>query len=161
MLSDFEKRQLDDEGYLVLPDLMSRELLHELRARIEELFAAEGAAAGSEFKQEPNARRLANLVNKGEVFERAILTPEVLECMEHVLGPEFKLSSLNVRVADPYSDCSQPCTPIAAPSPTNAATGSAIRSGCWTISPPKMAPSACCRDRTSGAGCRKTRWPTP
>lgn len=108
MLSEPGKRQLDREGYLVLPDLMSRELLDGLRARIDELFAAEGAAAGSEFKQEPGARRLANLVNKGEIFEQAILTPEVLACMAHVLGAEFKLSSLNVRAADPYSDCSQP-----------------------------------------------------
>jgi len=108
MLSDFEKRQLDDCGYLALPGLMGPELLREVRARIEELFAQEGAAAGSEFKQEPHARRLANLVNKGEVFERVILTPKLLECMEHVLGPGLKLSSLNVRVADPHSDCAQP-----------------------------------------------------
>src|SRR4029077_20418993 len=84
------------------------ELLEGLRSRIEELLAQEGAAAGSEFKQEANARRLANLVNKGEIFLRVIETPEVLECMQHVLGNRFKLSSLNVRSADPYSDCSQP-----------------------------------------------------
>jgi ectoine hydroxylase-related dioxygenase (phytanoyl-CoA dioxygenase family) len=87
---------------------MSNELLEALRLRVDQLFAEEGAQAGFEFKQEPNARRLANLVNKGEVFERAIATPQVLECIEHVLGPEFKLSSLNVRAADPLSDCAQP-----------------------------------------------------
>jgi ectoine hydroxylase-related dioxygenase (phytanoyl-CoA dioxygenase family) len=108
MLSEAEKRQLDEQGYLVLANLMSRETLASLRARVEELFAQEGTAAGSEFKQEPNARRLANLVNKGQIFERAIATPQVLACMEHVLGPAFKLSSLNVRAADPLSDCSQP-----------------------------------------------------
>ena len=108
MLSEAGKRQLDCEGYLVLAGLMGRELLEGLRARVEELFAEEGAAAGSEFKQEPNARRLANLVNKGQIFEQAIQTPPVLECMAHVLGPRFKLSSLNVRAGDPYSDCSQP-----------------------------------------------------
>ena len=108
MLSEARKRQLDEEGYLVLPNLMDGEMLASLRARVEELFSQEGAAAGSEFKQEPNARRLANLVNKGQIFERAIATPEVLACMEHVLGPAFKLSSLNVRAADPLSDCSQP-----------------------------------------------------
>ncbi len=108
MLSEAGKQQLDRKGYLVLPDLMTRELLDGLRARIDQLFAAEGSAAGSEFKQEPGARRLANLVNKGQIFEQAIQTPEVLACMAHVLGPEFKLSSLNVRAADPYSDCSQP-----------------------------------------------------
>ena len=108
MLSEADKRQLDEKGYLVLAGLMDAKLLAELRARVEELFTEEGAAAGSEFKQEPNARRLANLVNKGQVFERTIATPQVLACMEHVLGPEFKLSSLNVRAADPLSDCSQP-----------------------------------------------------
>jgi ectoine hydroxylase-related dioxygenase (phytanoyl-CoA dioxygenase family) len=108
MLSDWEKQQLDECGYLVLPNLMGPDLLAELRARVDELFASEGAAAGSEFKQEPHARRLANLMDKGEVFERVILTPRVLECMEMVLGPEFKLSSLNVRSADPHGDCAQP-----------------------------------------------------
>jgi hypothetical protein len=108
MLSEAGKQQLDSEGYLVLPHLMRGEFLESLRQRIEELFAEEGVRAGSEFKQEPNARRLANLVNKGEIFGRAIATPAVLECMEHVLGPQFKLSSLNVRAADPFADCGQP-----------------------------------------------------
>ena len=44
---------------------MTPELLGALRRRIDELFAEEGARAGSEFKQEPEARRLANLVDKG------------------------------------------------------------------------------------------------
>ena len=108
MLSGPDRQQLDDKGYIVIRDLIGPELLVALRTRIEELFAQEGRAAGSEFKQEVNAQRLANLVNKGEIFERVIETPQVLECMEHVLGSRFKLSSLNVRSADPYSDCSQP-----------------------------------------------------
>jgi hypothetical protein len=70
MLSDSEKRQLDECGYLVLPGLMGRELLCEVRERVEELLVQEGVRAGSEFKQEPHARGLANLVDKGEVFER-------------------------------------------------------------------------------------------
>ena len=97
MLTDSEKRPLDKQGYLTLPDLMGPELLAELREKVDELFAHEGAAAGAEFKQEPNARRLANLVNKGEVFERIILAPMVLDAVRAVLGPEFKLSSLNAR----------------------------------------------------------------
>jgi ectoine hydroxylase-related dioxygenase (phytanoyl-CoA dioxygenase family) len=107
-MTDADRRQLDEQGYLVLPGLMSRELLERLRTRIEELFDEEGAQAGSEFKQEPGARRLANLVNKGRVFEEVILTPEVLEAMAHVLGPKFKLSSLNARSANPHSPSDQP-----------------------------------------------------
>ncbi|HLN04374.1 MAG TPA: phytanoyl-CoA dioxygenase family protein [Bryobacteraceae bacterium] len=108
MLCAPEKRQLDQEGYLIIEDLMGLGMLRALRERIDQLFAEEGDQAGCEFKQEPHARRLANLVNKGEIFECAIVTPRVLECMAHVLGPEFKLSSLNVRVAGPNSNCSQP-----------------------------------------------------
>ncbi len=107
-MTDADRRQLDELGYLVLPGLMPPELLERLRRRVDELFAEEGANAGSEFKQEPGARRLANLVNKGRVFEEVILTPEVLEAMAHVLGPKFKLSSLNVRSADPHSPVDQP-----------------------------------------------------
>ena len=108
MLSASHKRQLDDQGYLILDDLMGPELLGALRQRIDQLFAEEGDQAGAEFKHEPNARRLANLVNKGKIFERAIEAPLVLECMAHVLGPDFKLSSLNVRVAGPHSNSAQP-----------------------------------------------------
>jgi ectoine hydroxylase-related dioxygenase (phytanoyl-CoA dioxygenase family) len=107
-MTDADRRQLDEHGYLVLPGLMPPELLERVRARVEELFAEEGDRAGSEFKTEPGARRLANLVNKGRVFEELILTPAVLEAMAHVLGERFKLSSLNVRSADPFSPCDQP-----------------------------------------------------
>jgi ectoine hydroxylase-related dioxygenase (phytanoyl-CoA dioxygenase family) len=108
MLTDSERRQLDEQGYLLLPGVMDAGLLARARQRIDELFAEEGEAAGSEFKQEPGARRLANLVNKGRLFEEIILTPTVLECMAQVLGPRFKLSSLNARSTDPNSEADQP-----------------------------------------------------
>jgi ectoine hydroxylase-related dioxygenase (phytanoyl-CoA dioxygenase family) len=103
-----EKDQLDHEGYLALEDFMSDAMLEALRRRVDELFAEEGCRAGSEFKQEQQTRRLANLVDKGEVFEQAIAMPDLLERVAHVLGPEFKLSSLNVRSANPHSDWVQP-----------------------------------------------------
>jgi hypothetical protein len=108
LLSVSQRRQLDEEGWLALPGLMSPELLGTLRRRVEELFEEEGAAAGSEFKMEPGARRLANLVNKGRVFEEVILTPVVLQCMAQILGPRLKLSSLNVRSAEPGDGKGQP-----------------------------------------------------
>jgi hypothetical protein len=107
-MTDADRRHLDEQGYLVLPGLMPAELLDLVRERVEELFAEEGERAGSEFKTEPGARRLANLVNKGRVFEDVILTPGVLHAMAHVLGERFKLSSLNVRSADPFSPSDQP-----------------------------------------------------
>jgi phytanoyl-CoA dioxygenase PhyH len=100
--------QLDRDGYLILENNMGPQLLGELRQRIGQLFLSEGEQAGSEFKQEEQTLRLANLVDKGEVFERAIAMPEILERIGHVLGPQFKLSSLNARSANPHSTWVQP-----------------------------------------------------
>jgi ectoine hydroxylase-related dioxygenase (phytanoyl-CoA dioxygenase family) len=102
------KRRLDEEGYVVLEDFMGPALLTELRGRFQELFAAEGDQSGSEFKQEPGCRRLANMVDKGEVFRTIIAMPRVLELVGQVLGPEFKLSSLNARSVNPGGAGAQP-----------------------------------------------------
>lgn len=107
-MTPHQKEQLQSDGYVVLPDFMGTELLHEVRQRVDELFLSEGDQAGAEFKQEEQTQRLANLVDKGEVFGRAIAMPEILECVGAVLGPEFKLSSLNVRSANPQSTWVQP-----------------------------------------------------
>ena len=102
-----QRDQLEGLGYLVLPGFMTAELLTTLRERTEQLFEEEGENAGWEFRKEPGSRRLANLVAKGEVFERIVSLPELLEYVAAVLGPEFKLSSLNARSANPHSAESQ------------------------------------------------------
>jgi ectoine hydroxylase-related dioxygenase (phytanoyl-CoA dioxygenase family) len=107
-LMDAERRQLDDRGYVVLESCMGEDLLRELRAQIAGVFEAEGDRAGHEFRTEAQAHRLANLVDKGDVFGRAILLPRVIDCVRHVLGPGIKLSSLNARSADPNGDVPQP-----------------------------------------------------
>jgi ectoine hydroxylase-related dioxygenase (phytanoyl-CoA dioxygenase family) len=107
-MTDERKQQLDERGYVVLEDAIPPDLLHALRSRILELYQEEGDCAGSEFRLEAHAHRLANLVDKGAVFQRAIALPAVLDCVRHVLGPEFKLSSLNARSADPGSEEGQP-----------------------------------------------------
>lgn len=99
---------LERDGYLVLEDFMSDSLLARLRERTDELFALEGAAAGSEFRKEENADRLANLVAKGKVYEEIVSMPDVLDHIRQVLGPRFKLSSLNARTAPPLSNSHQP-----------------------------------------------------
>ena len=108
MLTQSQRRQLDELGYLVLPELVSPSLLAALRERVEMLWELEGDDAGSEFRPEPGARRLANLVDKGAVFAELVVVPEILECIEHVIGPAFKLSSLNARSANPHNAEAQP-----------------------------------------------------
>lgn len=83
-------------------------MLAELRQLTDQLLEQEGQNAGSEFKQEPGCIRLANLADKGKVFERVISHPAVLEAMAAILGDRFKLSSINYRSTNPYSSETQP-----------------------------------------------------
>jgi len=107
-ISEEHGRQLDERGFVTLDGFIAPELRKRLVDRIEALFAEEGDAAGAEFKQEPGARRLANLVDKGDVFVECIGEPRLLEYVSHVLGKRFKLSSLNARSANPWNDAAQP-----------------------------------------------------
>jgi hypothetical protein len=108
MLSPADKRQLDDLGYLVLSGFVPPPMLEELRERCEALWAEEGDDAGSEFRPEPGTRRLANLVDKGAIFAEVVSMSAILECMEHVIGPGYKLSSLNARSTNPHNGDAQP-----------------------------------------------------
>ena len=107
-ISPEERQRLDQDGFLVLEDFVPPDHLEALRDRIHRLFEELGARAGFEFKQEPQTDRLANLIDYDDVFQRAVALPKLLACVAQVLGPEFKLSSLNARSARPHSDWTQP-----------------------------------------------------
>jgi ectoine hydroxylase-related dioxygenase (phytanoyl-CoA dioxygenase family) len=100
-LTQEEKRFLDENGYLVLEDVLSHVRIERLRARLDELLQEEGDAAGLEVHQEQGTERLADLVNKGEIFEVSFTHPRVLAGIAHVLKGDLKLSSLNARFAKP------------------------------------------------------------
>ena len=107
-MTKVEQAALDTSGYVVLERFLPSGLLAQVRARVEGLYEQEGENAGAEFRKEPGSRRLANLVDKGEIFERLIAMPEILERVGYVLGKDFKLSSFNARSADPPSNEPQP-----------------------------------------------------
>ena len=62
-LTDAERSALDDDGYVILPDMIDAGRLEEMRARYEYLMEQEGASAGKEVHQEAGTRRLSDLVN--------------------------------------------------------------------------------------------------
>lgn len=107
-LSAIEMQRLDEDGYLLLEEFVDAGLLAQLRTAVEELFRAEGESAGREFKQEPGCLRLANLVNKGDVFRTVILFSRLLDYVRRVLGPSIKLSSLHARRVPPHGLRGQP-----------------------------------------------------
>ncbi|MBC6998304.1 phytanoyl-CoA dioxygenase family protein [Cytophaga sp. FL35] len=109
MLTSEEIDFLEKNGYLNLGPLLTPEEVIAVNNRITELLTDEGENAGSELAdskyirhpKEEGADRLADLVNKGEVFDVFYTHPKVLAAMEAVLGHKYKLSSLNYRAAKP------------------------------------------------------------
>ncbi len=100
-LSSAEIQHLDEQGYLPLSGILTPAQVSAIRRRVEELIAIEGDEAGTEFKQEDGAHRLANLVDKDSLFEVCFSHPRVLAAINHVLKGDFKLSSLNGRASVP------------------------------------------------------------
>ena len=92
--------RLDRDGYAPLPGVLDGAQVEAIRTRLAELMDAEGDQAGIEVHQEAGTDRLADLVNKGEMFRPCFTDSRVLACMAYVLG-DFKLSSLNFRAALP------------------------------------------------------------
>ena len=106
-LSKKEKHFLDENGYLILGQLLSPVQLVHIRAHLQKLMESEAEMAGSELLDSKHIRhpkedgvdRLADLVNKGEVFDIFYTHPRLLAAISHVLGLDFKLSALNYRAS--------------------------------------------------------------
>ena len=100
-LSSKEKDFLDVNGYLPLENILTQEQITNMIRRLDELAELEGEDAGKELHQEGGTIRVSNLVNKGPMFEIGFSHPRVLAAIHHVIGPRFKLSSLDCRMALP------------------------------------------------------------
>ncbi|XWW46185.1 phytanoyl-CoA dioxygenase family protein [Fibrella sp. USSR17] len=115
MLTKEEIEFLDTYGYLDLGRLLTTDQVNRINDRLAELIQSEGANAGYELAEskyirhpkEEGADRLADLVNKGEVFDVFYTHPRVLAGIEAVLGQHYKLSSLNYRAAKPNKGLQQ------------------------------------------------------
>lgn len=100
---DEARRQLDELGYCVVPNVLSRGEVAALKARLVEQAAGErarGVAFHDGGASRPN-QRVWMLLNKGRVFRDLMLHPIVEALMGHLLGPDFLLSSLTANIAHP------------------------------------------------------------
>lgn len=94
-LTPAQSGALDANGFVILEDIIAPDWLAGLRHAFDEIFDSEGDKAGVEVAQMEGVRRLADLVNKGTVFDDVYLQPTLLTAVFHVLQRPFKLHSLN------------------------------------------------------------------
>src|SRR5688500_19566441 len=102
-MDEQQRKQLDEQGYLIFKSLLAPAEIETILARLEELWVAEGNHAGEENYIEPGVRRLANLANKGEIFYNLYAHAQVLEVVEAVMGSEIRASMVNARDVPPHT----------------------------------------------------------
>ena len=107
-MNDEQRKQLDEQGYLLFKGLLSPDQIEALRTKVEELWGTEGEKAGEENYIEPGVRRLANLANKGDIFREIYSHPQVLEVIEAVMGSEIRASMVNARDVPPHTGARMP-----------------------------------------------------
>ena len=102
VLTESEKNQLDQQGFLLLESLIPPDTTAQLRERALELAAAEQEAGKAHtYLENDSAQRVWNLIGKGEIFEDTIQHPKMLDAMEYLLGADCTLSSFTVHVLYP------------------------------------------------------------
>ena len=104
-LSAEERQHLQERGYLLLEPVLTPAQCEEAKRRIHAQIAAEEAgepfSVGSEGESALRLSNVFNTCNHDGLFDVAVTHPRVLACMRLMLGDAFKLSSLNVRGANP------------------------------------------------------------
>lgn len=96
MLTAEQIRSFDEQGYLIFPNVFSKDDVAEMIEEIERLQAIEGEYGGHEVHIEPGALRLSNLFNKSRAFDRCLRCAPTLAVAHHLLG-EIRVYSLNAR----------------------------------------------------------------
>ncbi len=102
MLTMADKSQLDQNGFLLLDNVISNETTLQLRERSLEIAVAEKKEGkGHTYLPNECAQRVWNLVDKGEIFEETIQHTKMLAAMEYLLGSDCTLSSFTVNILYP------------------------------------------------------------
>lgn len=96
---------LRESGFFLFKQLLSPELTNQIKLHVETIFTMEGDCAGVENPySEYGVRRLANLAEKGQIFNAFYAHPRIIQAVSSVLG-DFNLSMLNARKTLPgYGD---------------------------------------------------------
>jgi ectoine hydroxylase-related dioxygenase (phytanoyl-CoA dioxygenase family) len=91
-----QKQELDDKGFFIVEDVLSKSDISKMRDEFERVHGLENDRGGHEVHVEPGARRISNIFNKTAAFDKMLAVPEVLAASAYLLG-EIKLHGANLR----------------------------------------------------------------
>ncbi|PLP27435.1 phytanoyl-CoA dioxygenase, partial [Klebsiella pneumoniae] len=85
-LSAQMKHELDTLGYTVVHNVVDAQWLSEMRLLIDTLVEREGDNLAMEHHQEATATRIANLINKGVIWEKVWSHPLILSACRYIFN---------------------------------------------------------------------------
>ncbi len=95
-LSDAQKRQFDEQGFFIVENALAADDVARMRSEFERIHSTESEKGGHEVHVEPGARRISNIFNKTEAFDKCLWIPHVLAASAYLLG-EIKVHGANLR----------------------------------------------------------------
>ena len=95
------KADIDRFGYALLANALSAPELKRLRARLEEVAAAERADGVAAVYDDDESQMINVFVNKGRPFVDLIEHPKTLPLIAHILGEHFLLSNAAALIKGP------------------------------------------------------------
>ncbi len=101
------KRDISEFGYCIVREAISLEVAAAVRERVAEQAEAErkqGLKRLNQVQDEGNVNQWVSvLVNKGSIFQKLLLNPQITPVLEHVLGPGALLSDFSAHAVRPGS----------------------------------------------------------
>lgn len=95
-ISATQKRELDEQGYFAVDNVVSPSAIALMRDEFERIHTEENTQGGHEVHVEPGARRVSNIFNKTSAFDVCLEIPEILSAAQYLLG-EIKVHGANLR----------------------------------------------------------------
>lgn len=98
------RQQLDEQGYVIIPDVLSESEIADYRAMLSRLAEQERADGSGRVHTQGRGQHVRWLVNKGEGFEKLVAHPKVVPYFEYMLGEDYTLSTLTSNVIYPGAE---------------------------------------------------------
>ena len=125
------KRHMDEHGYCLLKDVLNRQQVVALYARVLEQLEAEAELGKNSVL--PDRKQLVRfLLNKGHVFRDIVLHQRVHDVIRHVLGEEYLLSAYHAHIAHPGTTTAFHTDQFWMPPPTNERKQTLLKPGSVT-----------------------------
>ena len=100
-ITETQKQELDKQGCILIPDVLSAEEIEMYRADVLRLAAAEQRDGSARRHTDNHGQHVRWLVNKGEIYERLVAHPKVMPFFEYLLGEDYTLSTLTSNIIEP------------------------------------------------------------